>query len=440
MATNKVPNNLEKLVIETIEETYNYKDPDDLQRLNQALTELNDYYNPKTRTSRSFVYNEDHVAVYLMKHFFVNFIKTRHLLLDIEQGGLFDDIVDKDYVDVLDFGCGPGSSSLSLFNFMARSGFLKNRDVELMGVDASDQFLRYFYKLHMDYYAILRAQHLDRVKGLFLYPKTKQTDVSDLDFFKNKRDLIMISNLLAEVDIDTRLSLIDKSVNLLDDHGILMIIEPGLQLPVNLLKTFLSRLNKHYPELNIYSSSFEALGQQCSAICNGFCSHNNGYIDISDKMGDFLDKYGIDLRSSLVYSYAVLTKQPLEVSAPNFSQYGNHESISHLIRTNKDHVRVNVLLHLVKKWGSDFFNNNHYKTATVCQGGSCNSKTRLRVLWDSANRENCKFYEDQVKERDEIFVKNALFSVKDVNVNARSDWVTKYQIIVDEESVITKIP
>lgn len=158
------------------------------------IKELSLFYNSKQRDSFK-TFPEKDAEAYALYFLPVNYIKVREL---INRSGIS---FGENPVEILDYGCGPGTASLAL-----NASF---NNCRISAMDNSAGMLSVAAKLCSD---------------------TKITFYrSDKDLFNRKYNLIAACNVLNELKTDEKEKLLTKFYNSLAPEGVIFIIEPALQ-------------------------------------------------------------------------------------------------------------------------------------------------------------------------------------------------------------------
>uniref|UniRef100_A0A7C4YGS1 Methyltransferase domain-containing protein n=1 Tax=candidate division WOR-3 bacterium TaxID=2052148 RepID=A0A7C4YGS1_UNCW3 len=169
---------------------------DKIQNIRNKLVKLSlDLYR------KEFFIGENEIA-YISYNFPMNIGKTMYIMNLLKN---FSQIEKKDFVKVIDIGCGEGAGSIGI------SLSLKN-NISFTGVDISEERLNY-YKEFMDF---LKCNFdIKRISSFKVIDSIKEFDI------------VIMSNILCEIEDSN--SFVNKIVKSMKDEGIMIIIEPALR-------------------------------------------------------------------------------------------------------------------------------------------------------------------------------------------------------------------
>jgi ribosomal protein RSM22 (predicted rRNA methylase) len=188
----------------------------------------------RERKKAPMPYLEDRrlAAAYLAYFFPVNVAKVQELLDELSPA--FECAQDG-VVRVLDLGCGPGTGVMGVLDWAWSTGLLKSCRLECVAVDRSEHALSTCGELWARY-----TRGFVRQKATLLTMRWDMQQQVGLGvpqpYGSLGYDLIIMQNILSELfvmeeadRIKNRAGLVIQALNMLSDHGSLMLIEPALR-------------------------------------------------------------------------------------------------------------------------------------------------------------------------------------------------------------------
>jgi ribosomal protein RSM22 (predicted rRNA methylase) len=202
-------------------------------QLVQDIVELSRQFT-RERQKAPMSYLEDRrlAAAYLAYFFPVNVAKVQELLDELSPA--FECAQDG-VVRVLDLGCGPGTGVLGVLDWAWSTGLLKSCRLECVAADRSEHALSTCGELWARY-----TRKFVRQKATLLTMCRDMQQKVGLEmqqpYGSGGYDLIIVQNTLSELfvmkeadRIKNRAGLVVEALNMLSDHGTLMLIEPALR-------------------------------------------------------------------------------------------------------------------------------------------------------------------------------------------------------------------
>lgn len=242
-------------------------------------------------------------AAYVSHYMLLNIAKT-YQLVDQYQSLFLHLFHGQQQVKILDLGCGPGSSSLGLKQWIIKSGeALRGQTFRFTGVDQCKPFLKDFRQLFIDADPrfSLKTVH-DRVQPHGRLKISRE----------EKYSVIFLSNFINELKSRDKMFWLDFYHKLidqyLDDQGIIVFMEPALK------KTSKALMQLREDLSDIYHTIGPCLHQKIcpfldKAYQREWCHNESNYTE--SQLVKVLDRLtGLDHRT-LKYSYWLATKKSL---------------------------------------------------------------------------------------------------------------------------------
>ncbi len=258
---------IEELIIDTIlgEEALNKFRLGKLGTvLDQAVAEimeLSQYYTGEIR--RKFEHSAAQAKAYALYYLPINFAKITALLTKLPPSFAAQQL------QILDFGCGPGTGALAALQSLSNIGTLTLYD--------RSESMRLVAK------SILTARGINANTTKFI---TDQENV-----YTSKYDLIILGNVLNEVTSD-KLEFISKLNCSLNTNGIIIILEPALQYLTRQLMELRNRVISQTDLRPIYPCTHSA---ECPMLSNkeDWC-HNELRWEIPRLVSEIDDRTGFN--------------------------------------------------------------------------------------------------------------------------------------------------
>ena len=285
----------------------------DLQRLSLKVKQLSDYFTKKQEERPQFyLEDKDLMAAYLAYFLPSNLLKINKPLLELtnhSQGNLLSPSGKK--MSILDLGCGPGTASLGVINFLA-NGQVFEKEIELsitaadntqQNIDEANIMMRRLWEAYSDN---LSARNITS-----LTTKCLKLDMRDSgrQLENEKYDLVILSNSIGEtLQNETAGSegakMIDSLIiNHLKKDGSLLVIEPALRESSRRLLKVRDEILKG-ENINLYSPCITQA--ECEALINKKDWCHEGYVwEKSSLIKEIDSRTGFN-KSLLKYSYIIL--------------------------------------------------------------------------------------------------------------------------------------
>lgn len=204
---------------------------------------------------------------YLAYFFPANAAKVYRLLDELAP--TFADI-DSNAMRVLDLGCGPGTGAMAVLDWMQSKGWFQSGRLHCVAVDQSSASLMTCQRLWSAYC------ETDGNFGRTLLPLRENLQEGLSRQIKQASgtkgyDLIIIQNVLSELAVgkpgleDVRTRLVSIALDILSDHGTVMVIEPALRDASRQLHEVRDRLLRER-KCTVYSPCLHE--RSCPALVN----------------------------------------------------------------------------------------------------------------------------------------------------------------------------
>jgi ribosomal protein RSM22 (predicted rRNA methylase) len=258
-------------------------------------------------TTENYLEDSATALAYLAYFFPVNAAKVSGLLDELAP--TFSDI-DSNTIRVLDLGCGPGTGAMAVLDWVQSRGWFRSIRLHCVAVDQSSASLLVCRRLWSAYcqaegdssHALLPV-HEDLQEG----PSHQVKRAAGTTGY----DLIIIQNVLSELavgkpaDEDGCTRLVNIALDLLSDHGTVMVIEPALRDASRQLHEIRDRLLRER-KCTVYSPCLHE--RSCPALVNphDWCHeerawHPPPWIRAIDREVGFI-------KDALKFSYVLLRK------------------------------------------------------------------------------------------------------------------------------------
>jgi len=243
---------------------------------------------------------------YLAYYFPVNVAKVLSLLAEMPEPAISAHSLG---LRVLDMGSGPGTGALAVLDWSRTCPSLSNMKLTVTAVDASQAALHEAGQLWEAYRSIT---HIDAASLV-----TVQANAERAGFWKTSHcasqsyDLIIVANMLNEIfrnradPTRSRVAFVRRLLDLLDDHGTLMIIEPALRETSRALHLVRDAVLAA-GGCNVYSPCLHE--QPCPALVNkdDWCHEERMWCP--PRLVGMLDRQVGFIKDSLKFSYLLLRK------------------------------------------------------------------------------------------------------------------------------------
>lgn len=166
-------------------------------------------------------YNEENEIAYLSYNFPMNIAKVMWIMEIIKK---FSFISGK--INVLDIGCGEGAGSLGVYYTIPEN------ILSIKGIDNS------YVRLNL-YEKFMKETGLD-----FKIVDKNILNIEEFEIYESH--LILLSNVICEIDLNNIRKFIKKILKIIQDKGILIIIEPALKEGAKNLMRIRDELIKEY--------------------------------------------------------------------------------------------------------------------------------------------------------------------------------------------------
>jgi SAM-dependent methyltransferase len=296
-AAPRVPRELERLIEKYVEKkaARPWDDAVVLEKIRKAIVSQKAQYW-KAGKARKIDYRSGYsVLGYLAYQFPVYFVQFEHVLLDMAQDGLL-----KRRMRVLDAGSGPGSVSLAVIDFFRR---LDNGAVDLFALEKFEENSEAYVNLVPPF-----ADAPDR----FRVEKPIRADLTEKPALPDNLDLIVISNVLNEIDIDIekKVEIVLHCAKSMAPDGNLVIIEPADKDNSIALRKLVSALMDK--GLGMYSPCSFIWGSRCKpGECWSFEEKENiAPTTLMGKVAGTEEAYRF-MNTDIKYSHAILRKDTL---------------------------------------------------------------------------------------------------------------------------------
>ncbi len=290
----------------------------DLKKLALNTKRLSDYFTKKVEERPEFYLKDDRLmAAYLAYFLPSNLLKVNKALSELMLHPAVDQFTDcGGKLSVLDLGCGPGTATLGLINFLAQ---LEQREgpfsLNLMAADNTQQCLDEASLMPRRLWNAY-SEKLPENRLADLTVRTVKLDMSQINeaLFGEKFDLIILANSIGEtLSADNWLARGSDLVETLMEYnlttkGAMIIIEPALRDSSRKLLMMRDELLAR-GRSNVYSPCI--IQDKCGALDNPKDWCHEGYGWAMTSLIKELDKRTGFNKSQLKYSYLVLRKDGL---------------------------------------------------------------------------------------------------------------------------------
>lgn len=291
----------------------------DLKKLALNTKRLSDYFTKKVEERPELYLKDDRLmAAYLAYFLPSNLLKVNKPLCELNLHPAIDLLSDSGgKLSVLDLGCGPGTATLGLINFLAqrepREGPLS---LNLMAADNTQQCLHEASLMTRRLWNAY-SKKLPENQLADLTVRTVKLDMTQVKvgLGRERFDLIILANSIGETLSDN--SRVDKGCDLvetlMEDHlearGAMIIIEPALRDSSRKLLMIRDELLAR-GRSNVYSPCI--IQDKCGALANSrgrpkdWCHEGYGW-SMTSLINEIDKRTGFN-KSLLKYSYLVLRK------------------------------------------------------------------------------------------------------------------------------------
>lgn len=287
----------------------------DLKKLALNTKRLSDYFTKKVEERPEFYLKDDRLmAAYLAYFLPSNLLKVNKALSELMLHPAVDQFTDcGGKLSVLDVGCGPGTATLGLINFLAQ---LEQREgplsLNLMAADNTQQCLDEASLMPRRLWNAY-SEKLPENRLADLTVRTVKLDMSKINegLCGERFDLIILANSIGEILADnSRVDMgCDLVETLMEDHlearGGMLIIEPALRDSSRKLLMIRDELLAR-GRSSVYSPCI--IQDKCGALDNPKDWCHEGYGWAMTSLIKEMDKRTGFNKSQLKYSYLVLRK------------------------------------------------------------------------------------------------------------------------------------
>jgi hypothetical protein len=222
-------------------------DPLTLERIRNAVREQKAGYW-RGGSSRNIKYRKGYsVMAYLAYQAPVYIVQFEHLLSMLMSDGLL-----MRNMRILDAGTGPGVVPLAIIDFYRR---FPGNSAEIFAIEQSDEFIEAYNNIVIPYN--------DLVPGVRIHqPLQGDIGATEVSSLPSGLDLVVLQNVLNEIsDISARVEIISTYAGLLNENGLVLIVEPAdLDNSTGLRKTVSAALDKG---ISIYAPCAFIWGSRC---------------------------------------------------------------------------------------------------------------------------------------------------------------------------------
>lgn len=243
---------------------------------------------------------------YLAYYLPVNLAKVQSLLVEMPSPEIAPSACGP-ILRVLDVGCGPGTGALGVLDWAQSGPAHSNMALHVVAVDKSLQALRETSRFWEAYCSIAR--------GPTATLSTVQSDIQrrgmKTDFGCQAYDLIIVANTLNELfrgradSIAPRVALLRRLLELLNQHGTLMVIEPALRETSRALHLVRDAVVAA-GECNVYSPCLHE--QSCPALLRKTDWCHEERLWTPPQIVQTIDREVGFIKDSLKFSYLLLRK------------------------------------------------------------------------------------------------------------------------------------
>jgi len=327
-----------------------WSDPAILDRLRQAIVaQKNDYWKPTEK--RTLQYTKGYsVLGYLVYHFPVYFMQTRHLLAILAREGLL-----KQEMNVLDLGTGPGVIPLAIADFWKCVGRAK---VNVWTLERS--------KEHIEAFEYLLKNTTKKNPGVTINSPAQADITSPKNISLPPCDLIVFSNVLNELtgfSEDSRADLVMEYAKSLSPDGSILIVEPAEEVTATGLRILALALKKR--GLTIYAPCVFIWGTNCTPDrCWSFTTaHSIKPTELMNTLSMCEEPFRY-VNTDIKYSYVILRKDAKKRHSCSLTKSSKATRLSRLHLKSGNRISVTVA-----KMSENLGNNKNY-VFKICDGSA----------------------------------------------------------------------
>jgi phospholipid N-methyltransferase len=211
-------------------------------KINNAFERLKRIYGKAKEWDGSGSIQEDEriyrdkwdVLAYILYYFYENHPKIKYILLEGLKRGI-KLIPEKEVVEILDFGAGPGTVLAGICDFIS--------DAKEAGIYRDTKLNLYFIEENEDF-----ADACEKMLGDVNFAKVKQVDEGIVNNRHQYFDLITFSNVVSELEMshEERMKCLNKFRARLKSDGYMIIIEPAYKGQINNLQKLYKNMRGYY--------------------------------------------------------------------------------------------------------------------------------------------------------------------------------------------------